>query len=220
MIKAEQKPLDEIAEMLKPYRRILVLACNTCVAVCFAGGEREAEMLATSLSIKLKGKKIVWAATQRQCENEFVDSVADKILENDAVLSTACGIGVQAVAERFAKVPVSPALNTSFLGKVEVPGVFSEYCCACGDCILDETAGICPIARCAKNLLNGPCGGSQDGRCEVSKDTPCAWQLIYERLKSFGNLNELNKIKPAKDWSAKKEGGPRRIVREDLKIEE
>lgn len=218
MIVAKQKPLEEIREMIDGYEKILVLGCGTCVAICFAGGDSEVGILASSLRMadKISGGNRVFNeyTVKRQCEWEFLDEVEDKIAEADVVLSLGCGIGVQALAERFPATPILPGLNTSFLGMPQEQGIFSERCAACGDCILDLTGGICPIARCAKSLLNGPCGGSQNGRCEISADTPCAWQLIIDRLTALGQLDKLEEIAPPKDWSTSSAGGPRRIVRE------
>ena len=222
MITAERKPLAELLEALAPYKKVLIAGCGTCVTVCFAGGEKEVGILASELRMarKLEGHPIETAeqTVQRQCEWEYIDPLKDEIEGVDAVLSLACGIGVQALAQRFPTAHVLPGVNTTFLGLPEEPGVFSERCAACGDCILDKTGGICPIARCAKSLLNGPCGGSQEGRCEIDPDVDCAWQLIYDRLKELGQLDLLLEILPAKDWSTSRDGGPRKIVREDLMI--
>ncbi|MFQ6058884.1 MAG: methylenetetrahydrofolate reductase C-terminal domain-containing protein [Anaerolineae bacterium] len=222
MIVGEQKPLAEIKAMIAPYERILVVGCGTCVTVCFAGGEKEVGILASSLRMatRLDGDpKVVDEATvQRQCEWEYLDAIRDRVGDYDLILSLGCGIGVQAIADHFPRARVAPGLNTSFLGLPEEQGVWSERCAACGNCILDKTGGICPIARCAKQLLNGPCGGSQNGHCEVSPEVPCVWQLIIERLMSQGQLDALLEIMPPKDWSTSRDGGPRRIVREDLRL--
>ena len=222
MIVAEQKPLEEIKDLISDAQKVLVVGCGTCVTVCFAGGEKEADILATSLrmSSQLDGhpKDVSHVTVQRQCEWEYIDTIADRIKEADVVLSLGCGVGVQALAERYPDVWVVPGLNTTFLGLPVEPGVWAERCAACGSCILGLTGGICPIARCAKQLLNGPCGGSQNGRCEISPDVPCAWQLIYDRLKAQGRLHLLMEIQPPKDWSTSRDGGPRKIVREDLRL--
>jgi ferredoxin len=223
MIIGKQKPLEEIEKLVAEYEKILVLGCGTCVTVCFAGGEKEVGILASSLRMatKIAGqeKAIDEGTVQRQCEWEFLDPLKEEIESHDVVLSMACGIGVQAIVERFPQARVAPAVNTSFLGIPEEHGLWTERCAACGDCVLDRTAGICPIARCAKSLLNGPCGGSQDGRCEIAPDVPCAWQLIYDRLKAQGQLEKMLEITPAKDWSTSRDGGPRRLLREDLRLE-
>ncbi len=221
MIVAEQKPLEQIKQMLAPYERVLIVGCGTCVTVCFAGGSKEVEILASLLrmSDKLDGgssREYGEVTVQRQCEWEYLEALKERIGQFDAVLSLGCGVGVQAIAEHFPDAVVLPGLNTSFLGLPVEPGVWAERCAACGDCILDKTGGICPIARCAKQLLNGPCGGSQGGKCEVSKDTDCAWALIIERMARLGRLDELLELKPPKNWSTSQHGGPRRITREDL----
>jgi len=222
MITAERKPLAEIKEAIAPYGKILIVGCGTCVTVCFAGGEKEVGILATELRMarQLDGQpvEIVERTVQRQCEWEYIDPLRDDIESADVVLSLACGIGVQAIAERYPSTRVLPGVNTTFLGLPEEPGVWAERCAACGDCILGKTGGICPIARCAKSLLNGPCGGSQNGVCEIDPEVPCAWQLIYDRLKALGQLDLLLEIIPAKDWSTSRDGGPRKIIREDLKL--
>jgi ferredoxin len=222
MIIAEQKPLEEIEGLIAEAQKVLVVGCGTCVTVCFAGGEKEAGILASSLRmasrIDGKPKDVQHVTVQRQCEWEYIDPLKDSIGGVEAVLSLGCGVGVQALAERFPQAIVVPGLNTTFMGLPTEQGVWEERCAACGSCILGLTGGICPIARCAKQLLNGPCGGSQNGECEIGHDTPCAWQLIYDRLKAQGRLHLLMEIQPPKDWSTSRDGGPRRITREDLRL--
>jgi ferredoxin len=221
MIVGEQKPLEEIKDMVTDYDRILILGCGTCVTVCFAGGEKEVGILASALRMatKIDGqeKRFDETTVQRQCEWEFLDAIEEEIKEHDLILSMACGIGVQAIVERFPESHVAPAVDTTFLGLPEEHGLWTERCAACGTCILDQTAGICPIARCAKSLLNGPCGGSQNGECEIDPEVPCAWQLIYDRMMAQGRVDQLLEIIPVKDWSTNRDGGPRRMVREDLR---
>lgn len=223
MIVGEQKPLEEIKDIVAGYDKILILGCGTCVTVCFAGGEKEVGVLASALRMatKIDGQqKVVDEDTvQRQCEWEFLDAIEEKVKDYDLILSMACGIGVQAIVERFSETRVAPAVNTTFLGLPEEHGLWTERCAACGNCILHLTAGICPIARCAKSLLNGPCGGSQNGECEIDPQVPCAWQLIYDRLEAQGRLDLMLEIIPAKDWSTSRDGGPRRLVRNDLRTD-
>ncbi len=222
MIIAEQKSLEEIKGLIGSAEKVLVLGCGTCVTVCFAGGEREAAIVASSLRMASKldhaAKSITHATVQRQCEWEYLDQVSEQVGGVDVVLSLGCGIGVQAIAEHFPNTWVVPGLNTTFLGIPVEQGVWDERCAACGDCILGLTGGICPIARCSKSLLNGPCGGSEDGHCEISPDTPCAWQLIYDRLSSMGKLEVLYDLQPPKNWRTSRDGGPRRIIRQDLRL--
>jgi ferredoxin len=222
MIIAEQKPLEEIKGLIAGAEKVLVVGCGTCVTVCFAGGEKEAGILASSLRMATKldgnGKAVTHVTVQRQCEWEYIDPLSEQIGQADTVLSLGCGVGAQALAERFPQAVVVPGLNTSFMGLPTEQGVWEERCAACGDCILGLTGGICPIARCAKQLLNGPCGGSQDGVCEVDPETPCAWQLIYDKLKAQDRLHLILEIQPPKNWSASRDGGPRKITREDLRL--
>ena len=220
MITVEQKRLEEILEMTKGQSRLLVLGCETCAAMSLSGGKKQAEELASAIRIARKQSQedgeVSVDAVARQCEPEFVDLVEKEVQQSDAVLSLACGAGVQLLAERFPDKVIIPGCNTSFLGVTEKLGVWSERCAGCGNCILDKTGGLCPIARCAKQLLNGPCGGSTNGKCEISKDVDCVWQLIIDRLTRLDRLEMLEEIFPVKDWSPAGHGGPRKMVREDL----
>ncbi|MBI5014663.1 MAG: methylenetetrahydrofolate reductase C-terminal domain-containing protein [Deltaproteobacteria bacterium] len=222
MIVAEQKPLAEILGSIDGAKNVLVLGCGTCVTVCFAGGTKEAEVLASSLRLKakLEGKELEAShfTVQRQCEWEYLDQAGDPIRAADTVVSLACGVGAQAVVERFPEARMLPGLNTRFYGLPTSHGLWEERCAGCGDCVLDFTDGICPIARCSKNLLNGPCGGSHDGKCEVNDSIECAWQLIYDRMKKFGHLDRLLETRAPKDWRPARDGGPRKVEREDLKL--
>ena len=133
-----------------------------------------------------------------------------------AVLSIACGVGVQFLVKRYPSIWALPGLDTCFMGDVEKPGLFMESCQACGKCILDLTAGICVMNRCAKRLMNGPCGGSSKGKCEIDEEIDCAWQLVVDRLEALGKMDDFVKVVPLKDWSTSRDGGPRKLFREDL----
>lgn len=222
MIVADKKPIEEIIEDLKNYSKILILGCNECVTVCEAGGKKEVGILASALRMYFlnKGKeiKIDEITLERQCDHEYLEEIRDSVDKYDAVLSLACGVGVQFVAEKYQSVPVHPGVNTCFLGVTEKRGLWTERCQACGKCMLSKTAGICPVSRCAKRLLNGPCGGSTNGKCEISKDLDCAWQLIVDRLKALGRIDDFEIIIPLKDWSADRAGGPRKVAREDVQL--
>ncbi len=218
MIVAKRKPMEEILAMTENFERILVLGCRGCTAVCCAGGPKEVETLATLIRMdgKQKGKKIetLEASNELQCEPESVRATLDKLAgQYDVVLSMACGAGVQTVAKLFPDQNALPALNTVFTGMAEEHGVWTENCLACGDCILWRTGGVCPVARCAKSLLNGACGGASEGMCEVSKDCPCAWQEIYHALKRLNMLDYLKGKPQVKDWPIH----PGKVVREDLR---
>ena len=220
MITAERKPLEEIISYVKPFKRILLLGCNECVTVCAAGGRKEVALLASGLQMALAKDgveiEIQQHTLERQCDPEYVEEIVPMIGEVDAVLSMACGCGVQQLAMRYQDIPVFPAVNTKFMGASESQGVWAERCQGCGDCLLGLTGGICPIARCAKQIMNGPCGGSTNGKCEISNDVDCAWQLIWDRLKALGQTERYLDIMPAKDWRTGGGSGPRKIIREDL----
>ena len=220
MITAERKPLEELIEYVKPFKRILLLGCNECVTVCAAGGRKEVGLLASGLQMAMlkngSNIEIHQHTLERQCDPEYVEELVPMIDSADAVMSMACGCGVQQIAMRFKDKPVFPAVNTTFMGASEKQGVWAERCQGCGNCLLGVTGGICPIARCAKQLMNGPCGGSTGGNCEISDDVDCAWQLIWDRLKALGLQDMYLENIPAKDWRSGGGSGPRKIIREDL----
>ncbi len=220
MITAVRKPMEEIKEFIRPYGRILLVGCNECVTVCAAGGRKEVGILSSALQMTFmqEGKilDVKEMTLERQCDPEYIEELANAIGQTDAVLSMACGCGVQEIARRYKEKPVYPALNTRFMGASERQGVWAERCQGCGDCVLGRTAGICPMARCSKRLLNGPCGGSTRGKCEINAEVDCAWQLIWDRLKALGLEKNYEEISPARDWRTGRGAGPRKIIREDL----
>jgi ferredoxin len=219
MIVASPKSITELKNIIAGHKKVLFVGCGTCVTVCLAGGEREVSIssYAVRMARKLDGNpiEIGQITIERQCENEFLKDLAEPISKVEAVVSFGCGAGVQAIAERFPEKPVYPGLNTQFLGVLEEQAVWTEKCLGCGDCMLSHFGGICPVTRCAKRLLNGPCGGSLETRCEVDPDKPCAWQLIYNRLKGIGQLEKLEEIVPPKDWSTAWYCGARKLIRKD-----
>ena len=209
------KPIDEIVSSIANFRKVLIFGCGTCVTVCLTGGDKEARALARELAHAeyLKENPPVFNVDtiERHCENDLVKSYLKIPADTEAILSLACGAGVQTLAEVFKELPVIPALNTTFLGALDEPGLWREKCQGCGDCVLAFTGGICPVSRCAKRLFNGPCGGSSQGKCEIGSDVDCAWQQIVDRLKALGRLNDYEKIHPLKDWSPDRPGGPRSL---------
>jgi ferredoxin len=216
MIVGERKPFEEIKAKVQGYKKLLILGCGTCVSVCMAGGEKEVELLASELrmanQLDKKDVEIKEATIQRQCDKEYIEPIIEMAKKYDAVLSLACGAGVQLLADVLEPMTVIPGLNTRFIGVAEDEGKWSERCRACGNCVLGEYAGICPITRCPKSILNGPCGGSQNGKCETSKERDCAWALIYERLKKQGKLDNLMAIAAPKDF--RKQDFPAKQVNE------
>jgi ferredoxin len=222
MIVASRKPLEEILGMLKPYKKVLLLGCNECVTVCAVGGEREVGVMASEIKLTRAREgneiEIKEQTLERQCDHEYIDQVRPIVGDYEVILSMACGAGIQYVGEKYRDKVVLPGVNTTFLGVTLEQGVWSERCQGCGSCILEQTGGVCPVARCAKSLLNGPCGGSSGGKCEVDKEVDCGWQLIVDRLKELGQLDRYEEILPIKDWTSSRDGGPRKRVREDLML--
>lgn len=206
----EQKPLEDILKSLEKCENVYLIGCGTCATKLHTGGKSEVVEMKNKL--EEAGKKVTgWMVIPTACDELTQDALVEsaKDIENaDCILVMTCAFGVQTVGHHASK-RVYPALNTLFIGKEDQPGVITELCLQCGNCILDKTGGICPVARCAKGLFNGPCGGSVGGKCEVSPDVPCAWQLIIDRLSELGQLDELEEIQPVRNWSSSHSGGPR-----------
>ena len=193
MIITTQKPFETILEYLSGQRSLFLVGCGTCAASCRTGGEQEVLDLARRL--EASGKLVLGhTVPDEPCHQGLVKKrlreSSGEVERAEAIVVAACGAGVQAVALVCDK-PVYPAVDTHFLGTIERVGVFARACATCGDCLLGETAAICPIAGCAKSLRHGPCGGLEEGKCEVYPDHPCAWVAIYERLEALGRLEAL-----------------------------
>jgi ferredoxin len=191
MIVAQRKPFEEIKKSLAHYQNILVAGCGTCVAVCLAGGKKEVGLLASQLRMSFgldkKKVKITEVTLERQCDREFLETAKNEVEQAEAVLSLACGAGIQYLAE--------------------AAGLWTERCRACGECLLAETGGICPRTLCSKGLNNGPCGGMVDGKCEVDLQRPCAWVSIYDRLSREGRLVALEAVGPPTDYTRQTQPG-------------
>jgi hypothetical protein len=183
------------------------------VSVCLAGGQRETFQLAEDLreSARARGERLEVSCitVERQCDAQYLEEIEDLLGGCDCALSMACGAGIQHLAEAFPALPVLPAVNTAFVGIDRDVGLYEERCRTCGDCMLGYTGGICPVARCAKSIFNGPCGGTHpDGTCEVG-DVPCAWYAIHERLTAQGRLQEILRLRQPMGWIDK---GPGTLV--------
>ncbi|HMA86196.1 MAG TPA: methylenetetrahydrofolate reductase C-terminal domain-containing protein [Desulfosalsimonadaceae bacterium] len=204
MIKAKPKPLDEILEYIGPYENVLIAGCGGCVSVCLAGGQKEVNILKSELDFALRdtreNKQITGYTVERQCNAAYLGEIDAYAETADCMLSMACGAGAQLLAERYPHIPVFPAVNTIAIGVDRDIGLYEERCRACGECVLAYTGGICPVTRCAKGLFNGPCGGTQGDRCEISPEVPCAWHEIFERLKAQGRLEDILKIRKPMEW--------------------
>ncbi len=224
MIVAEQKTIEEILAALDGYKRVVIASCGTCVTVCMAGGEKEALKVKGLVELdsaeKEKNVEVHVVNCKRQCDHEFIDDLAEELQDGDIILSLACGVGVQFMSEKFPEKIVLPGLNTKFYGAAQGLGYWTEYCQGCGNCLLEKTGGICPVTRCSKSNFNGPCGGSQRGKCEINEEIDCAWQKIYDKLKSFNRLDRLATTFELRDWRTSRDGGPRSVRRTDVMIEE
>jgi ferredoxin len=225
MIIAERKLFDDLYAKASRHKKVLIIGCGTCVTVCMAGGEKEVDILASQLKLAARERgddfEVTTHTIVRQCDEEFFDEeTSKKIAAVDAVISLACGVGIQFCSEKYPERRVYAGVNTVFYGATVQQGMWEERCAGCGECIVDKTGGICPIARCSKSLLNGPCGGTTNGKCEVSDEIECAWALIVKRMKELGRLEELGEIMEPKDWSTARDGGPRRVVHESLLLDE
>jgi ferredoxin len=220
MIVAEPKPIKEILGMIKDFRKILIVGCKGCVTVCNVGGSKEVGILASTLRIagKREGKELEVGeyTLERQCDPEYVDELEEEISPYDAVISIACGVGPQFLSERYPSKRIFPGVNTEFMGGAVAHGVWTERCAGCGTCIVHYYGGLCPITRCAKSLLNGPCGGSSGGKCEIAKDVDCIWDMIVRKLIQEDRLDDLLQFRPAKNWTTARDGGPRKLIREEL----
>jgi NAD-dependent dihydropyrimidine dehydrogenase PreA subunit len=221
VVVAERKKIEEIRGMVDRYSSILVVGCDSCVAECAAGGHRETMLLAAALKLSFqqdgKSPRITEACLDRQCVDDFIEQIAHLVPEHEAVLSLGCGAGVQALARVYTDKPILPALDTLFIGETEMRGIWQENCLGCGKCKLGYFGAVCPVTRCSKKLMNGPCGGSKDGKCEVNPGIRCGWQMIINRLETLGELDRLSEYVPPVDWSTSHSGGPRRVEREDQK---
>ena len=203
MIVAQRKPFAEIKQALAPYEKILVAGCGTCVAVCLAGGKKEVGLLASQLRMSFgldkKKVKVTEVTLERQCDREFLETAGQEVEEAEAVLSLACGAGIQFLAEAFPQRPVFPGVNTTFIGVAEAAGLWTERCRACGECLLAETGGSARGRSVPKGSTTGPAEAWWTGRCEVDPERPCAWVLIYDRCRGYfhnfqhvrANLTEL-----------------------------
>ena len=222
MIVANPKPITEILDMVKDLNKILILGCKGCVTVCNVGGAKEVGILASTLKIARKKEgnpiEVVEKTLERQCDPEYIAQIKDMVQDFDAVISMACGVGPQFLSEAYPKQRFLPAVNTTFFGGAIQHGIWAERCAGCGTCIIHYYDGMCPIARCSKSLLNGPCGGSAGGKCEISKDVDCIWDMIVRKKMEQGRLDDLVRFKPSKDWQTARDGGPRRSIREELVI--
>ena len=191
----QQKQPEDLDTLLTGLARIFVVGCGTCVTLTHTGGETEVRVMKETLA--RKGKLITgYVVLPVACDNmtgEALREYGPQIEQADALLIMTCAFGVQTISRQLRKMVV-PALDTLFIGKETAFGQFDEVCTQCGDCILGETGGICPVTSCHKGLANGPCGGTRNGKCEIDEAKDCAWTLIYNRLKELNRLDAMKKL--------------------------
>ncbi len=220
MIVADRKSLEEILAMVEDNKKILIAGCKGCVTVCNVGGLKEVEILASAMKIarKKQGNEIDIdiQVLEGQCDIEYVAGIRENVGDYEAVISIACGVGPKFLSDMYKDQTFYPGVNTTFFGGATQHGVWEERCAGCGTCVIHNFGGLCPIARCAKSLMNGPCGGSSAGICEVNKDTECIWDSIVRKKMDAGKLEDLIGVKGIKNWKTARDGGPRRSIREEL----
>jgi ferredoxin len=212
-----KKPFEEILSAIKQTKNIAIVSCASCAAMCQTGGTEGAKEMAEKL--EAEGFNITTVIVPEEvCDNRVMKKdfrqIEEELEQTDAILTLSCGLGVASItdvlAKKFPQIPVFIGTNTEFMGMTERIGRFYMRCRGCGDCLLNETGGICPITTCAKSLMNGPCGGMVDGKCEVGNyERDCGWVLIYKRLKELGRLDLYSKLRDPVDWS---ESGHQREV--------
>jgi len=207
-----KKPEEEIDRLLSGLGRIFVIGCGTCVTLTHTGGAPEVEAMKEQLTGK--GKLITGSTVLPvACDNltgEALKEFGHQMHQADALLVMTCAFGVQTVARQM-KAMVVPALDTLFIGKETGPGLFDEVCTQCGTCIIGETGGICPVTTCHKGLVNGPCGGTNNGRCEIDSEKDCAWTLIYNRLKELGRLDSMRVLQKPRNHQGEPTPGKYRL---------
>ncbi len=203
MLRSEKKPFDEIKGYLEGEKKVFILGCDGCAQASQTGGLPQ--VLEMKRELEGAGKKVTgYTVIDFLCQKALVASrlhpLEAQVMDADSVLILSCGVGVQAAAAVIPK-PVHPGCNTISLGGLRGEWQGSERCVECGDCLLHYTGGICPLTACTKGLRNGACGGASQGRCEISPEKPCGWELIYERLKKVGRLDLLKVFIPPKEWN-------------------
>ena len=197
----KQKPFEEVQQLLEKFDRVYIIGCGTCATMTKTGGMEQVQEMRERLQELGKlvtGSIVIPTACDDMTETAIKEN--DGPIQNaNCILVMSCALGVHRVSLYIGK-PVLPALDTLFIGMEDSPGDFHEVCAQCGQCILGQTAGICPLTACHKGLLNGPCGGTNNGKCEVDKNRDCAWTLIYNRLEQQGRLDLMRQYQPPKDF--------------------
>ncbi len=208
MIITQKRDRKQLLENIKDYNNFFLIGCSECATLCGTGGEPELQEMKELL--ESEGKKVTGTfvaktgcqvlGTKIELKKAFKTEVEDA----DCILVMSCGAGTQSAVDLYKTTPVYPTNDSLFLGNMTRLQMFDERCSLCGECILDQTGGICPVTSCPKGLLNGPCGGTNEGKCEVSTDIECAWVRIYNRLEKINRLDDMKKLNEPKNWAAHK----------------
>ena len=210
MIRSITQPKSEEAldRLLEDFTRIFVVGCGTCVTMTRTGGVEQVEAMREALLKKGKmvtGQMVVPVACD-ELGYEILEEQHEAVEASEALLIMTCAYGVQTIGSQLKKT-VIPALDTIFIGKESASGSFNEVCIQCGQCILGETGGLCPVTSCHKGLVNGPCGGTNNGKCEIDSNKDCVWTLIYNRLKQFGQVDLMRRHQPPKNYNVEPQPG-------------
>ena len=203
MIISRHKPLPEILAAIGNCRSVFLIGCAKCATVCKSGGEEEVWQMQEALQsagITVTGSVIIDEACHMLRVGRDLRSKQQMVDDAEALLVMACGAGIQSVSAATPKKTIA-ALDSMFLGNIRRFGQFEQKCSLCGECVLNDTAGICPVTACPKGLLNGPCGGMDNGRCEIDAEAECAWAQIFARVREAGDCSELTKINAPKNYS-------------------
>jgi len=207
MIITKKRDFKDLMENIKNYKKFFLLGCSECATLCGTGGEPELKSMKEALEADGKhvtGMFVAKTGCQVLGTKVELKKYKDELDQADCILVMSCGAGTQSAVELYKDKPVYPTNDSMFLGNMSRMQMFDERCSLCGKCILDKTGGICPVTACPKGLLNGPCGGTNEGKCEVSSDIECAWVRIYDRLKRIDRLDDMKQIAAPKDWAAHK----------------
>ncbi len=206
MIITKSKNINNIINQINQ-ESVFVIGCSECATICKTGGENEIsklEKLLTKQGINVIGSVILEPACHKLNDKRILNKYKKELKDIKQIITLSCGNGAQTISEIFEDKEVISGTDTIFLGQIKHINEFEKKCNLCGNCIIDKYDGLCPITRCPKNMLNGPCGGSIEGKCEIDNNMDCIWHLIYKKLKKKNRLKELREINEPFDWSNSK----------------
>lgn len=203
MIITKQKKFEDLLNSVGK-DPVFIVGCNECATLCHTGGEEEVLAMKDAFEkkqVRVSGWVILEPACHLNNDKRLLRSFKEELSKSKKILVLACGNGVQTITEIFDDKDIISGTDTLFLGEIKRVNEFDKRCDMCGECLLDLFGGLCPVSRCPKSMLNGPCGGAKGGKCEINPDMDCVWDQIYNRLKQSGKLHLLEEIQKPKDWS-------------------